>query len=338
MHRRRTFSAALMGAAALALSAGLAWPSDWGTGSIALPTDMVSAASAFANYMDRAGDVRADFRDGEAVHKGLQTGVAYEPVQFEQGMIAYGALVALQNSTFTAAVRRSVHGDEDRAALAAQLEADPAQALRFEGAGEAARETETALLNEAAPVSAAGKAVKQAAYDIQHDAWSKDRIANLPARLKEVKTLSASPYRGAEGDGARLSRAMLQLPPAGAGTSAVSPVVARSLALAAVAAIGQARPEDMGRLQPLLTEYYSADCLHMAKLMLFQCMAVASPHYENVFCLGQHALSDTGQCVASAVTASPDRLPPQPRVILASTAPVPVKATKAPARHHRRHR
>ena len=34
--------------------------------------------------------------------------------------------------------------------------------------------------------------------------------------------------------------------------------------------------------------------------MLNQCTAVASPQYENVFCLGVHAIGDTGQCVVAA--------------------------------------
>lgn len=342
MPRNRHLKLALLGAAALAATAGiattgLAWAADWsGSGSISLPKEMVSAASAFSDYMGRAADVRADFRDADAVHEGLKTGVAYEQVQFEAGMISYGALVAMQDPRFIDAISHAAYGEADRQALAARLEADPSQVLRLDGADVAAREVETALMSRASPVADAGKAVKQAAYDIQHDAWSKERIANLPARLKEVKTLSASPYAGTDGDGARLSRAMLQLPPAGGGTPAVSPVVARSLALAAVAILGEAKPSDMAQVQPLLTEYFSADCLHMAKLMLYQCMAVASPHYENVFCLGQHALMDTGQCVAAAVTASPDRIPPPPHVILASTAPV--KAPPKAVHHHKRRR
>lgn len=336
MKHRQLYKYALLGAVAFAASLGLASASDRGPGSIALPTQMVASASAFASYMDQAGGVRADFHDADSVHQRLKTGVAYEPAQFEEGMIAYGALVALQDGSFIDAVTRAGASPQERESLAAALEADPAQALRFDSAGDAAREVESALLDRARPVSSAGKAVKQAAYDIQHEAWSKDRVVNLQGRLREVKSLSSARYAGAEGDGARLSRAMLQLSQPGPGTSAVSPVVARSLALAAVAILGEAKPDDLPRLQPLLSEYYSADCIHMAKLNLYQCMAVAEPNYENVFCLGQHALSDTSQCVAAAVTASPDRVPPPPHVVLAATEPA--KAPPKPARHHRRRR
>jgi hypothetical protein len=45
--------------------------------------------------------------------------------------------------------------------------------------------------------------------------------------------------------------------------------------------------------------------------MLNQCMAVASPQYETVYCLGVHAIADTGRCVvAAAAGRSPGPLYP----------------------------
>jgi len=38
----------------------------------------------------------------------------------------------------------------------------------------------------------------------------------------------------------------------------------------------------------------------MAKLNLYQCLAVARPNYEDVFCLGQHVMMDTGRCIIKA--------------------------------------
>ena len=80
-------------------------------------------------------------------------------------------------------------------------------------------------------------------------------------------------------------------------------IEARSLALAAESILGHARGADRDRLTPLLTETDSAFWLKMAKLNLYQCMAVAGPQYEDMFCLGQHALYDTGQCVDHAAHA-----------------------------------
>lgn len=324
----------MCGAVALVAGLGLASAQERRGGSIALPAEIVTAASAFQAYMEHAGDVRSDFHDGEAVHRALRVGVTYEHGQLEEGMIAYGALVALQDSHFTNSVVTAGRKPEDRQALIDRLEANPAEVLRLDGAGQTARLVSTALSALAAPVAAAGRSVKQSAYDIQHDAWSKGKVPNLTGRLKEVKSLSAARFVATPADSNHLMTALLRLPQPDTASPPVSPLVARSLALAAVAELGGARPEDMDRLGPLLTEYYSADCLKMAKLNLYQCMAVAVPHYEDVFCLGQHALIDTGQCVASAVTASPTRFAPPYSPPMAM--PTPVKTPVKPA-HHRRH-
>ena len=60
----------------------------------------------------------------------------------------------------------------------------------------------------------------------------------------------------------------------------------------------------------------------MGKLNLYQCLAVAKPHYEDVFCLGQHILIDTGQCVikASGAPMPAEPPPPPPRVLPVKTS------------------
>ena len=51
-------------------------------------------------------------------------------------------------------------------------------------------------------------------------------------------------------------------------------------------------------IQSLLNDPNAGFCMNMAKLNLNQCLSVAKPFYEDVFCLGQHILIDTGQCIA----------------------------------------
>ena len=82
-----------------------------------------------------------------------------------------------------------------------------------------------------------------------------------------------------------------------------TPLVARSLAVAAMAAIGEGGDEYSPQLTALLADTAEAQCLHLAKLNLYQCLSVAKPHYEDVFCLGQHAVGDTGQCVMKGTVA-----------------------------------
>ena len=43
----------------------------------------------------------------------------------------------------------------------------------------------------------------------------------------------------------------------------------------------------------------------MSKLNLNQCLSVARPYYEDVFCLGQHILIDIGQCVVKGAGQTP---------------------------------
>ena len=67
--------------------------------------------------------------------------------------------------------------------------------------------------------------------------------------------------------------------------------------VAALAVLGEAGENRADLLTAVMVEPASASCLNMAKLNLYQCLAVSKPHYEDVFCLGQHALMDTGQCL-----------------------------------------
>ncbi len=60
----------------------------------------------------------------------------------------------------------------------------------------------------------------------------------------------------------------------------------------------------------------------MSKLNLYQCLAVSKPHYEDVFCLGQHALMDTGRCMVKGVGAvDPIEVYTSPLKIAAPTPP-----------------
>jgi hypothetical protein len=76
--------------------------------------------------------------------------------------------------------------------------------------------------------------------------------------------------------------------------------VIRGLAIAALAALGEAGDANVEQLLGLMSEPNIGMCMNMSKLNLFQCLAVARPHYEDVFCLGQHAMMDTGRCMIRA--------------------------------------
>ena len=74
----------------------------------------------------------------------------------------------------------------------------------------------------------------------------------------------------------------------------------------AAACLGEVREGHDEQALALMSDTATHRCLTMAKLNLYQCLAVAGPHYEDVFCMGQHAIKDTGQCLIEAAGAPID--------------------------------
>lgn len=271
---------------------------------VAIAPSLIDAAGSFEAYLRKAGGIDPKFTSGAAVAKAVITGSSYEQDQFQEGMIAYAALAALQEPAFVQSVFDLGRDSRDRQALAAQLLQDPQMVLAIDGADVAADSVGQILAHMGASLITAGQGVKQSSYDVQKQPWSKEAAANPQERLAETKKISAARTALNADDTTALIQTVVALRKAGDGVggrrSAPTAVVARGLALAALAVLGRAGEEDAASLEPLLHDGKSADCMKMAKLNLYQCLAVAGPHYEHVYCLGQHALMDTGQCVVSA--------------------------------------
>ncbi|THD83334.1 MAG: hypothetical protein E7812_00660 [Phenylobacterium sp.] len=294
---RSIFTAAAV--ATLGLTAlGGAWAQDRGP-NVRLAHELVADASAFETFTRDAGAIDPAFTSGGAVSAAVKRGSAFEMRQMEAGMVAYAAMAALKEPAFIDGVQKAARETESREALAERLIEAPQTALGFDGSADAAAHAQVALARQGEPLALDGVRVKQAAYDVQHHAWSKASVADPAGRLARAKALSAALFNPTEADTARLYRAIEAAAERPAEVNA-GPVVQRGLALAALAVLDQAGDDQAARLQPLLSEPRSASCLKMAKLNLFQCLAVARPHYEDIFCLGQHAMMDPGQCVTDA--------------------------------------
>ncbi len=269
-----------------------------------LPQEVVSAATAFDAYMASAARIDAGFADGGVVARDLQTASAYEPSQMEEGMVAFGAIVALQDERFVAGVYQAAGGDAARAQFAEQLVQDPFGVTQVDGAEQAARRIEAALGARASALQTVGSQVTAAAYSVQHQAWSQAAVGDPESRLQDVKARSHVRVAPSDDDNQAMLAALTSVDPsAAAGDAAspgVTPIEARALALAAESVLGRAHAADRDRLSPLFSDVDSAECLRIAKLNLYQCMAVAGPQYEDIYCMGQHALTDTAACVASA--------------------------------------
>jgi hypothetical protein len=296
---------------------------------IGLSPRVVEQASAYRAYVTRASTISPGFTSGSDVAQGLKTGAAYEPGQLLRGAIAYGAVVALQDPAFVAGIRKFAADPDQRRTVAYEIMKDPAYAVGFSGSSSAAGLVMTALGGDGRKLLELGHSVHQAAYDVQHQAWSKAEVSSRQERMELAKSLSAQPGLGEVAETARLQMAVSGSGQLGLTAESASPpytpLVIHSLAVAALAALGYADDASIGQVMPILAEPASATCLNMSKLNLYQCLAVAKPHYEDVFCLGQHVLEDTGHCLMKGVGAQE---PVDPRAQAAADAAL-LKASTA---------
>ncbi len=265
---------------------------------VVLPHDVVEDAEAWQRFTTQAGAVSAAFASGPQVRTALKTGAAYEPEQLEQGEIAFAALTALQESDFVQELKRET-ADPGRAdAIARRLMDDPASIYQVPGAEQAAGLATARLNAQGRHLAQVGAEVKQAAYDVQHSAWSRQRDRDGKARLALVKKLSSTRYAETPRDAEDLKKVMLAMEHAAEPdftASNASPVVTRGVALAALAVLGRAN--DPTQVRAVINEPATRQCFNLAKLNLYQCLAVAGPRYEDIFCLAEHGLKETASCV-----------------------------------------
>jgi hypothetical protein len=282
---------------------------------VAIARRLVDAAGAFDGYMRRASAIKADFGSGGAVAHAVALGSVYEPTQLEQGAIAYAALVALQDPLFVQAVQDAGTDPRAREAFAARLADQPESVLAAGAARRTATRVSAVLGRMGADLVVAGTAVKQASYDLQSQDWSKGAIVSGDERLARIKAQSTVPVSLVAADQAHLIGSLTAFrssearSPAEAETATA--VVTRGMALAALAVLGKAGDDQAQRVDALLNDPLDAQCLRMAKLNEYQCLAVAGPHYENLFCLGNHGMMETGKCIAAAAGVSLEALAPQ---------------------------
>jgi hypothetical protein len=299
---------------------------------ISLSPRVVEQASAYRAYVTHASAISPGFTGGGDVAQALKTGEGYEPGQLLRGAIAYGAVVALQDPAFVASVRKFAADPEQRRTVAYEIMKDPAYAVGFAGSASAAGLVMTAIGADGVKLLELGRNVKQAAYDVQHQAWSRSDVPSRDGRLALAKSLSATPALGEVAETSRLQMAVSGSGQLGLTSQSVSPpytpLVIHSLAVAALAALGYADDNSIAQVMPILAESASESCLSMSKLNLYQCLAVSKPHYEDVFCLGQHILVDTGHClIKGAGVAEP--IDPRVQAALDNAA---AQAAAAPAK------
>ena len=285
---------------------------------VTLNEGVAQAASIYVAFMREAAAIEAGFTSAEAIQAAIRRGAAYEPAQLSRGMIAYGSILALQSPEFVQGVRSHASDPGRRQDMIARIVADPAYAATLPGAEAAAGLIVDTIGRDSAAMLAIADAVEEDAYTIQgrgdpRRRWAVVPIADRSVRLEGAKALSAVQMLPSAEESARLFAAAnsgtgLNLSASRSGPP-YTPAVARSLALAALAALGAGGEDGRANTEALTVEQNSEFCLNMSKLMLFQCLAASRPSYEDIFCVGRHVARDLATCTAQNITPVPVEIP-----------------------------
>jgi len=277
---------------------------------ITLSDRLIQDAAAYQAYMAKVAAITPDFKSGDDVAASLKTGDSYDPQQLLRGSIAYAAIIALQDPTFVHEVQAFAENPTSRPLLTNDIDGNPNYVVGLKSADGAAGLIIANLMDQGQKLYSSGELVKQSAYSIQRQSWSQQLVMNRDQRLADAKSVSSTALMSSTQDAARLQQAVigatpLTLSPAAPATQPYPQVVIRGMALAALAVLGEAGDDQAAQIAPIMGETVTAACLGDAKLNLYQCLAVSKPHYEDIFCLGQHVMMDTGQCMMVAAGAPP---------------------------------
>jgi hypothetical protein len=306
---------------------------------VSLNEGVAQAASIYVAFMRDVGTIEAGFQTAESIQAAIRKGASYEPAQISRGMIAYGSILALQSPEFVEGVRTFAVDPAIRREMVARIIADPAYAATLPGADAAAGLIVETIGRDSAAMLAIADAVEEDAYTIQGRSdprrrWAIVNIADRDTRLQGAKALSAVQMLPSADESARLFAAAnsgsgLDVTPARSGPP-YTPAVVRSLALAALAALGAGGEDARANTEALTVEQNSEFCLNMSKLMLFQCLAASRPSFEDIFCVGRHVARDLATCTAQNIKPAPIAAP---ATVIAGSEPTqtPVAAGAAAA-------
>lgn len=275
--------------------------------SIRLDDGVAQAASVYLVFMRDAATFDGGFADADAVQAVLQRGATYNADQMARGLVAYGAVLAMQSPDFIAGVRAYAADPAQRREILDRMEADPAYAGTFPGADAAAGLIVEVMEEAAVAIEAASDRVEGDAYKIQERddprrRWAGQPVADRTGRLERAKLASEESRPASEDESALLLAAAHAEPsrtPASLRAAPYTPAVARSLSIAARALLGESVTDDGS--DRVLQDSNATFCLQMSKLNLFQCLAAAKPSYEDMFCIGRHVVRDLADCTRTAV-------------------------------------
>jgi hypothetical protein len=315
--------------------------------------DIQSALAAYASLHDDVSELRA-LRLGQAndLETALDRASRHNRDAVTRGFIAYGAMTAAQAPAFAQGVQDAA-AYYGRDAVIWAINADPNYASGLRGAADARRLALNAAAADGARITAVSERYLEMSTGLQSQRWARGVAPQQAARIQRVRSLGApggapivlasdisprlavtpaslSPGSDPTAFGGRRFWDSLRGGPQVVETSApvtyqwrVNPTrsdaVNRMTSIAALEVLNAA-DSNAPAISQLMNDQRSRDCLEMAQLQLYQCLSAARFRYENVYCLGQHALADVGQCFADI--GQPDGAPMTPIAGVAATGAV----------------
>lgn len=296
---------------ALAVAAAVCvWPA------FAHADEMHDALEAYALYQtDVSALLNADIESARDVDAALARLQRHDPDRVARGWIAYGALTAAQSPAFAEGVRRDVR-ETGRGPILTALRTDLYYARRQSaGTPQAIQLILSAASADSLRVDLAGDRFDRFARSstAQHaaagdgDLQGAVRLSPAMRDRLRVTAVSARPMSQIDEFGGRgfwdsLSGREGSAPRARNGREErdYASVTDHMLTLAAIVA-ADATSGERRRVNELLDEPLTQQCMEMQRLQLRQCLSVSVDGSERSYCLAHHGLSGPGQCFANVV-------------------------------------
>lgn len=292
---------------AITASLALLCPSSVNAGEV---HDALEAYALYQNDVSTLLDV--DIENARTVDAARARLARHNSDRVSRGWIAYGALAAAQSDRFSSAIETRIRRDGRDTVLRA-LRDDLGYARQQRNSAQAVQLILTAAKADSARAAQAGSRYDGFARTAGVVQLAGTGRAELPGvtrlspdmldRLRGAGRVSqASVAYGERGFWDAVAGRTSAAPRARAGGEdrSYAPVTDHMLTLAAIV-VADAERGERRRVETLLNEPLTQQCMHMQQLQLRQCLSVSVDAAERAYCLGQHALTGPGSCFAAMV-------------------------------------
>lgn len=228
--------------------------------------------------------------------------------------LSYGALIGALNSDFVYGLKSTAQ-TKGLDVVIYNLYSNPSYARQITGAASASADIKTAWMQDIANIISVGTAVKQQSYNLQKQKrWKQLSKAGRQARINVIKQTNAKfplpPLQtrrnlGSNEQNPQIKRqnfwrnfGRVNAPhPTAMQPSANSAMNSKALTLAALEILGASGGQSQAWIEGYMVSPKLNQCIKKARLNMQQCLAAGHFKYEDAFCLAQHELIETSNCL-----------------------------------------